>query len=170
MHAHCIIQYRQYVPITMQYWLKPSWKCIFHCILYIDTTKGFTSLTLVNKTANSLHVTWNHPYPDCKKFTVRVNGMPAVDNITSTSFTITGLMPDTEYNVTVEAMEPPLPDQSISELLMTASGATWAGKRHNNVFQLAKLSVYGLHVVELTLYGSHSSEINASVNYFICEY
>ena len=85
----------------------------------------------MKRNATSLLVTWTHPYPDCKQFTVHVTGMPAVTDITNTNYTITGLTPDTEYNVTVVAMEGPLPDQSISELFMTASGAKWAGKGNN---------------------------------------
>ena len=90
-------------------------------IVYIDTNKTFTALTLVEKNTTSLNVTWTHPYPDCKQFTVYVNATPAVANTTSTNYTITGLTPDTEYNVTVVAMEGPLPDQSTSRIFMTTS-------------------------------------------------
>ena len=76
----------------------------------------------MEKNTTSLHVIWTHPYPDCKQFTVYVNATPAVVNITGTNYTITGLTPDTEYNVAVVAMEPPLPDQSIFNIFMTASG------------------------------------------------
>lgn len=87
----------------------------------LDTTKGFTTLKLEKKNTTSLHVTWNHPFPDCKKFTVYVNTMK-VANVTSTSHTITDLFPGTEYNVTVVAMEGPLPYQYISKVLMTTPG------------------------------------------------
>ena len=75
----------------------------------------------MEKNTTSLHIKWNHLYSDCKRFIVYVNAM-LVANITSTSYTITDLTPGTEYNVTVAAVEDPLPDQVISEMLMTASG------------------------------------------------
>ena len=87
----------------------------------LDTTKGFTTLKLEDKNTTSLHVTWNHPYPECKQFTVYVNTMELA-NVSSTSHTITDLTPGTEYNVTVVAMEGPLPNQFISEVLMTEPG------------------------------------------------
>ena len=88
----------------------------------------------MKRNATTLQVTWDHPYPDCKQFSVNVNGMPAVINITGTNYTITGLTPDTEYNVTVVAMEGPLPDQSISRILEAESGMKRAEKGHNYIF------------------------------------
>ena len=79
-------------------------------------------MKLKEKNTTSLLVTWTHPYPECKHYTIYVNAMPTVINITGNSYTITGLTPDTEYNVTVVAMEPPLPEQSIFNVFLTASG------------------------------------------------
>lgn len=83
----------------------------------------FTNLTLETNSCTSLAIKWIHPYPECKRYLVIVDGAILRDNITDTNYTITGLAPSTKYNVTVVAStDDPLPVQIISEAFMTASG------------------------------------------------
>ena len=91
-------------------------------LFVLDTTKSFTTLKLEEKNETSLHITWIHPYPECKQFTVYLDGKPLVNVTKNTSYTITGLTPATKYNVTVVAMEDPLPIQVISTSFLTPPG------------------------------------------------
>ena len=61
------------------------------------------------RTTTSLNISWDHPYKFCKRFTVKLNGMPVAgcDNLKYgiTSCYIDGLTPGTEYDVMVIANE-----------------------------------------------------------------
>ena len=108
----------------------------------LDTTKSFTSLDLEDKNKTSLHITWIHPYPECKQFTVYLDGKQLVNVSKNTSYTITGLTPATKYNVTVVAMEDPLPIQVISNSFLT-------GKKRVDWYIHACITAY--HLLLLTM-------------------
>ena len=68
-----------------------------------------SSLTLVNRTATTLSVTWSAGYPKCYSFTVSYSTQDGSINVTQpadsdTSHTLTSLQPGTTYRIEVEAV------------------------------------------------------------------
>ena len=68
-----------------------------------------SSLTLVNRTATTLSVTWSAGYPKCYSFTVSHSTQDGSINVTQpadsdTSHTLTSLQPGTTYRIEVEAV------------------------------------------------------------------
>ena len=90
---------------------------------HTDMNAKFTYCTASSPTAQSLNVSWDHPYKFCRKFTVLVNDTPVVTDLDArtTSYLIDGLQPSTTYNVTVIANELGLEDVSVSIIGTTLS-------------------------------------------------
>ena len=68
-----------------------------------------SSLTLVNRAATTLSVTWSAGYPKCYSFTVSHSTQDGSTNVTQpadsdTSHTLTSLQPGTTYRIEVEAV------------------------------------------------------------------
>ena len=82
--------------------------CSLNCIIS-DENITLSALTLANRTATTLSVTWSAGYPKCYSFTVSHStqdgciyaNQPADSD---TSHTLTSLQPGTTYRIEVEAV------------------------------------------------------------------
>ena len=80
---------------------------MIHTLAAAEVT--LSSLTLANKTATTLSVTWSAGYPKCYSFTVSHSTQDGSINVTQpansdTSHTLTSLQPGTTYRIEVEAV------------------------------------------------------------------
>ena len=80
-----------------------------HIVLHAAAEVTLSSMTLVNRTATTLSVTWSAGYPKCYSFTVSHSTQDGSINVTQpadsdTSHTLTSLQPGTTYRIEVEAV------------------------------------------------------------------